>query len=160
MAIKEEILNILNTPKFYYKGIPINGFFLPVFKENKKQSIRNEFNQLYKNGYVNKLNGNFIINKKGKYYLKKYKKPQLKNFEIIENKGPKNLLLLYDIPEPMKKERDWFRRTLIKFGFVMVQKSVWVGPSPIPKEFSDYVKSIGLKNNIKIFKLKNGYKPK
>jgi len=65
--------------------------------------------------------------------------------------------LLYDIPEGMKKERDWFRRTLIKFSFIMIQRSVWVGPSPLPKEFLDYVKFIGLKDTIKMFKLQKGY---
>jgi CRISPR-associated endonuclease Cas2 len=79
------------------------------------------------------------------------------NFESTENNGPKNLLILYDIPENKKKEREWFRRTLIKFSFVMLQRSVWVGPSHLPKEFLDYVKSIGLKDTIKTFKLERGY---
>lgn len=158
MAIKDDILEILNTPKFYYKGIPINSFFLPVFKNYQKQSIRNQFNGLYKNGYINKKDSYYILNVKGKEYLKQSKRIQLKNFEPVENNSPKNLLLLYDIPEDKKNERDWFRRTLIKFGFIMVQRSVWVGPSPLPKEFLDYVKSIRLKDSIKTFKLEKGYK--
>lgn len=158
MSIKEEILEILNTQKFYYKGIPMNAFFLPVFKNNKKQTIRNQFNNLYKGGYIDKINDHYIINKNGKDYLNKNKKQYLKNFEIIENDGPKNLLLLYDIPEDKKNERDWFRRTLIKFGFIMIQRSVWVGPSPLPKEFLDYVKLIGLKDSTKTFKLEKDYK--
>jgi hypothetical protein len=39
----------------------------------------------------------------------------------------------------------------------MIQKSVWVGPSPLPKEFMDYVKEIGLKDNLKTFKLAKSY---
>lgn len=155
MSIKNEILEILNTPKFYYKGIPVNAFFLPVFENYNKKSVRNNFYYLHKDGYIEKSAGNFIINKNGKEFLEKYKK--LKIFEAEENNGPKNLLLLYDIPEDKKKERDWFRRTLIKFSFVMIQRSVWVGPSPLPKEFLDYVKSIGLKDTIKTFKLEKGY---
>lgn len=160
MSIKEEILEILNTPKFYYKGIPMNAFFLPAFQKHNKESIRNSFYSLSKNRFIEKSNGNFVINKNGKDYLNKnkYKKSQLKNFEKIENSGTKNLLLLYDIPENKKGERDWFRRTLIKFGFIMIQRSVWVGPSPLPKEFLSYVKSIGLKDTIKTFKLESDYK--
>ncbi len=157
MSIKNDILEILNTTKFYYKGVPINALFLPVFQDQKERSVRNRFNELYKEGYINKTNNSFIINKKGKKYLEKYKKSQLKKFEPAENDNPKNLLLLYDIPEGMKKERDWFRRTLIKFSFIMIQRSVWVGPSPLPKEFLDYVKFIGLKDTIKMFKLQKGY---
>jgi len=157
MTIKDSILKTLNTTKFHYKGIPINAFFLPVFKESKIQSVRNGFNQLYKDGYLDKSNGHFLITSKGKNFLNQNKKQPLKNFESIENLGPKNLLLLYDIPENKKRERDWFRRTLRKFGFAMIQKSVWVGPSPLPKEFLNYVKLIGLKDAIKTFKLEKGY---
>lgn len=78
---------------------------------------------------------------------------------FLEN-APKNLLLIYDIPEEMKKERDWFRRQLVNFGFIMIQKSVWVGPSPLPKEFLDYLKEIKIKDNFKTFKLAKGYKTK
>ena len=74
--------------------------------------------------------------------------------------APKNLLLIYDVPEAMKKERDWFRRQLKSFGFVMIQKSVWVGPSPLPKEFLDYLKEIKIGDNFKTFKLAKGYENK
>lgn len=158
MSIKNEILEILNTPKFYYKGIPMNAFFLPAFQNYKKQSVRNKFSKLYNDGYLDKKNQCYILNKNSKIFLEKNKKSQLKIFESTENNGPKNLLLLYDIPEDKKKERDWFRRTLIKFGFVMVQRSVWVGPSPLPKEFLDYTKKIGLKDAVKTFKLQSDYK--
>jgi DNA-binding transcriptional regulator PaaX len=157
MSIREEILEVLNTTKFYYKGIPMNAFFLPVFNNKKKQSIRNGFSRLYTEGFINKKNGNFVINKNGKEFLEKKKHRQFKFFETIENTAPKNLLLLYDIPENKKSERDWFRKTLIRFSFVMIQRSVWVGPSPLPKEFLDYIKSIGLKDSIKTFKLEKGY---
>ena len=29
---------------------------------------------------------------------------------------------MYDIPSGKKKERDWFRRQLIKFEYIMIQK--------------------------------------
>ncbi|NVN96898.1 CRISPR-associated endonuclease Cas2 [Candidatus Nomurabacteria bacterium] len=71
--------------------------------------------------------------------------------------SPKDLLLLYDIPSEKRKERDWFRRHLIKFGYIMVQKSVWVGPSPLPKEFIKYLEEIGLKKDLKTFRLTKSY---
>ncbi len=159
MSIKDEILEILNTPKYYYKGVPVNAFFLPALRNYKKESVRNNFYYLKKGGHIKKLNNHFVISKNGKNYLEKNTKHQLKNFNTEKNNGPKNLLLLYDIPENKKKERDWFRRTLVKFGFIMIQRSVWVGPSPLPKEFVDYVKSIKLTENIKTFKLEHNYEP-
>ena len=76
----------------------------------------------------------------------------------FDQKSPKNLIVMYDIPHLQKKERDWFRRQLIKFGYVMIQKSVWVGPSPLPDEFMKYLKEIKIGNHLKTFKLAKSYK--
>ena len=70
---------------------------------------------------------------------------------------PKNLIVTYDIPYNKRKERDWFRRHLQKFDYVMIQKSIWVGPSPLPREFLKYVKSIGLTDQLNILKLEKPY---
>ncbi len=71
--------------------------------------------------------------------------------------APKNLIVMYDIRHELKKERDWFRRQLINYGYVMIQKSVWVGPSPLPKEFLDYLKVIKIGDSFKTFKLAKSY---
>jgi hypothetical protein len=42
----------------------------------------------------------------------------------------------------------------------MIQKSVWVGPSPLPKDFLEYVKSIKLLGQLKAFKLAKPYSEK
>ena len=65
---------------------------------------------------------------------------------------------MYDIPHEKKTERDWFRRQLKNFDYIMIQKSVWVGPSPLPKDFLDYVKMIGLRSQLKTFKLAKPYR--
>jgi|SRR3989338_10892261 len=70
---------------------------------------------------------------------------------------PKNLMLMYDISDNFKKERDWLRRHLIKFDYIMIQKSVWVGPSPLPKEFLKYLNEIKIGDNFKTFKLAKSY---
>lgn len=74
--------------------------------------------------------------------------------------APKNLIVMYDISSEKTSERNWFRRQLVSFGYVMIQRSVWVGPSPLPKEFVAYVKSIGLEDNLISFKLAQSYKNK
>lgn len=113
--------------RFSYKGVPVNVFGLP--------------------------SGNFSP-KKPKPVKRKY----LLSFGVeVRKDAPKNLLLMYDIPHAMKKERDWFRRQLKNFGFIMIQKSVWVGPSPLPKDFSNYLKRIGIQKEFKTFKLAKPY---
>ncbi len=160
MTIKHQILELLNTKTGYYKGIPVNILGLPIFKNKNKYSVRNEYYSLCKEGYISTEDKNLVLTKKGKSFLKN----EILKKEIFTSSfskdAPKNLLVMYDIPEDKKTERDWFRRHLIRFGYVMIQRSVWVGLSPLPKEFMNYVKKIHLVDNLKTFKLAKGYSVK
>ncbi len=116
---------------FNYKGVLVNTIGLPKFDtplvELQQKSSR-----------------------KRSFYHTKFSSP------FVED-APKNLIVMYDIPHDFKKERDWFRRNLIKFGYVMIQKSVWVGPSPLPKDFLAYLKEIKIGDKLKTFKLAKSY---
>jgi hypothetical protein len=114
---------------FNYKGVKVNSFGIPIFNSNKKDVLKSD---------------------------KEYSQHICFNFKL-DKKLPKNLIIMYDIPYNKRKERDWFRRHLKKLNYIMIQKSVWVGPSPLPKDFIDYVKSIGLLDQLKTFKLAKPY---
>ncbi len=117
-----------------YKGIKVNSFGLPILEGKYKSRIKKK-------------------DRKRKFYHLTFLSPFDKN-------SLKNLIVMYDIPFELKKERDWFRRHLIKFGYVMIQKSVWVGPSPLPKDFLEYLKEIKIEDNFKTFKLAKPYDSK
>ncbi|OGI47101.1 CRISPR-associated endonuclease Cas2 [Candidatus Nomurabacteria bacterium GWB1_40_6] len=112
----------------------------------------------YKGAHVNL----FGLPVEKKYYIKKTKN-RVRGLYYVSFKSsfsedaPKNLIVMYDIPHDLKKERDWFRRNLIKFGYVMIQKSVWVGPSPLPKDFLEYLAEIKIGDKFKTFKLAKPY---
>ncbi len=112
---------------FRYKGAPTMGEIiddlLHIPKETKP--IKRGVKRDYHNSFSTKLNDNL----------------------------PKDLIVIYDVPYNKRRERDWFRRHLKKFNFIMIQKSVWIGPSPLPKEFLEYVRLIGLKDNFNTYKL-------
>ena len=113
---------------------------------------------MFKDKLVRKELNGFIITINGKKYLKK-KEDSLKSFSKLPIKdSSKNLLVMFDVPVAQKAEREWLRFHLKKFGYIMIQKSVWVGPSPLPTDFLLYLKEIKLKNYIKTFKLTNPYK--
>ena len=109
----------------------VNSFGLPVFLNDRKNRAK-------------------IEKRKKAFYHTTFSSP-------FKEGSSKNLIVMYDIPHLQKKERDWFRRHLIKFGYIMIQKSVWVGPSPLPKDFLDYLKEIKIKDNFKTFKLAKSY---
>ena len=136
----------------------VNIFGLPIFENNKKKSIQNSYYQLCKEDYLQIEDNNVILTKKGRHYLKNRNLRNINFDPPFKESMPKNLLIIYDIPEDKKPEREWFRRHLRKFGYIMVQRSAWIGPSPLPKDFIKYVTKIGLKSNLKTFKLAKGYK--
>ena len=113
-----------------YKGVSVNMFGLPASSGKKREK---NISNIPKREYLSSFSSDF------------------------KKDAPKNLLLIYDIPEGRKKERDWFRRQLKNFDFIMIQKSVWVGPSPLPAEFLAYLKRIGLQKEFKTFKLAKSY---
>lgn len=158
MSIVMEILEELWNTDFNYKGVRVNIFGIPKFSKYKERSLRTTIDRLKKKGIIeNELNG-LILSKYGKEYVKR-KFDSLKKFDKPENLSKeKNLLVMFDVPTEKKGEREWLRWHLKKFEYIMIQQSVWVGPSPLPKEFLDYLKEIKLDKNIKTFKLEKSYK--
>jgi len=162
MSVEKAILQYLSDNKgkhiLKYKGIRTGFLGLPDFKYYKYQTLANRCSELKKRGFIKEINGDYCITYKGEEYLNKNIKDDFKKF-ISEktDKDPKDLLILYDIPQSQTSTRNWFRKELRNFNFVMIQRSVWVGPSPLPKEFVEYVKEIKLSDNFKTFKLAKGY---
>ena len=157
MSIEDKILKLLLEPTHRYKGMPVSMFGIPAIFPYKKQSINNSLHQLNKRGYISKEDNYLFLLPKGRKYVEN-KKVRFTTFDSpYKEKSPKNLLVMFDIPEIKKAEREWFRFHLRQFNYKMIQKSVWVGPSPLPEDFLDYVKEIKLRECIKTFKLAKPY---
>jgi CRISPR-associated endonuclease Cas2 len=157
MSIVKEILKELWNSELNYRGTRVNIFGIPRFKKYSPRSIRTTLDRLKKKGVIEKELSGIVLSKYGKEYIRK-KIDSLKQFSKSENiSKDRNLLLMFDIPTERKAEREWLRWHLKKFDYIMVQKSVWVGPSPLPKEFKEYLKKIKLDKCIKTFKLAKSY---
>ena len=157
MSIVMEILEELWNTELNHKGIRVNIFGIPKFKKYSQRSIRSTVDRLKKKGIIEKELAGIILSKYGKEYARK-KFDSLVQFDKPDNMSKdKNLLVMFDIPEEKKGEREWLRWHLKKFGYIMVQKSAWVGPSPLSKEFKEYLKNIKLDKCIKTFKLAKSY---
>lgn len=158
MSIKIKILTEVYRRPVYYKGIRLGFLGLPDFSSYNERAVCNSFYSLKKAGHLEVgKDGVLRITQGGEKHLRRapvyhtiFKSPFTKD-------SVKNLLVIYDIPSEHTSERDWFRRQLRIYGFSMVQRSVWVGPSPLPPDFLAYVKEIGLKDTFKTFKLAKGY---
>nr|AQS29999.1 hypothetical protein [uncultured bacterium] len=66
--------------------------------------------------------------------------------EIVKTRKPdgKLRLVIFDIPEKLKRNRNHFRRHLAEMGFKMQQQSVWVSQYPCEDLVSLVVKYHGL----------------
>ena len=156
MTIVEDILTELWNTELNYKGMRVNIFGIPRFKKYTKRSVEMTINRLVRNDIIKKELTGLVLSKNGKLYVEK-KLDSLKHFSPVKNvSSKKDLLVMFDVPTEKKAEREWFRRHLKKFGYEMIQQSVWVGPSPLPKDFLGYLKEIKLQDCIKTFKLCTG----
>jgi len=161
MSAEKIILKYLsenkNKPAIRHAGVRLGFLGLPDFKYYKYQTLANRCSMLKSGGYIKEINGIYFITNKGEEFLNKKIKTYFRKFTSDKtDKDPKDLLILYDIPQNQTSIRNWFRRELISFHFVMVQRSVWVGPSPLPKDFLQYVKELKISENFKTFKLAKG----
>lgn len=157
MSLIYEILKELATPSLNYKGVRVNLFGLPKFKNCPQNTLSGSLAYMCKRG-LTEYDGKIIsVTPEGQKYIKR-KFDSLKQFNYkFKKNAPKNLIAMFDIPETKKAEREWLRWHLKKFNYSMIQKSVWVGPSPLPEEFLDYIKVIKIRDGFKTFKLARGY---
>jgi DNA-binding transcriptional regulator PaaX len=154
-----EFLEYLWQCELRYKGVRVNAFGIPIkySKYKNPNSCYTTLSRLNKKGFITKKSEGWHVTEKGKEYINKGKKELLNFNSSFKNSDPKNLLLSFDVPEERRVERRWLRIHLKKFKYSMIQKSVWVGPSPLPKEFVSYLKEIKLHSCIKKFKLAKAY---
>lgn len=112
----------------------------------KTQSIRNTLDRLKKLGLVTRDETGWSGTNEAEIWLQGTE-PVLRHlFRRTEKlrKKKKDLIIIFDIPEKQKRKRDWLRVELIAMGFEQMQKSVWFGPGPLPKEFVDRIKELEL----------------
>ena len=155
MSLALDILEELWNINLKYKGVNVNIFGVPRFKKSNVGSVRSALSRLNSKKLVVKDGSSWYVTDDGKNYLES-KQKLLEDFNSPFTKNaPKNLIVMFDVPESKSNERFWLRKHLKKFGYTMIQKSVWVGPSPLPKDFSSYIKRIELDKCIKKFRLAN-----
>ena len=129
----------------------------PKFETNwvewyrERQSFYSFLNYLKRDGLIKKKGREWDITRKGQEKLNKltYKNNLVLKAKITENP----IIISYDIPEELKKERGWLRDILKLFDFNMVHKSVWIGNCYLPEECIHQLKEKKLIPHIHIFEV-------
>lgn len=74
---------------------------------------------------------------------------------LVPNWDGKWRVILLDLPESRKSERESLRYLLKKAGFVMLKNSAWISPFPFEGLFMNIKKDLGLSTEMVIFITQN-----
>lgn len=85
--------------------------------------------------------------------LRKRKKHALPETAYVKEPSDRITIAVFDIPEREKRKREWLRFALRRLGFSMLQKSVWIGKTKIPKEFLNQLFELKLGEFVEIFEI-------
>jgi hypothetical protein len=119
-------------------------------RKHQKEIGKIKFSKMIQNlkqiGYLKTLkvknNAAIMITSKG---LEKLFKIQLKTIKKIKRRDNKWQMILFDIPENKRKQRNYFRKSLQYLGYQQLQKSIWVCPYDTLRETKDLIKRYNIK---------------
>ncbi len=145
----------------YYADLPNTNFDFekdlpkkkkPAFKE---VTVRQSIGRLQRLGFVEKVGGKYALSEKGRkladYILARKKS--------LESKWDgKYRVVIFDIPEKQNKIRDWLRRELYMLNYKKLQKSVFIGKQPLPKDLIQDIKKQKIGNFVNYLLVEKAYK--
>ncbi len=130
-----------------------------VGADSEAQRIKNRFyamsSRLKKEGLIS---SDLSLTHKGIHFVRSLLNPSRRT-----NMLPKRLynhtddhaliLVIFDIPEKLRRYRAWLRDVLHGLGFSMLQKSVWIGEEKLPSKFLRDVYDVKLVHYIQILQI-------
>lgn len=122
--------NLILHPRKAMREVP--GYRSPFLPHSVvKREIQRRINKLKNQGYLRETEKGLEITPKGRIEMIKvilWKKLKAKKWD------GKWRLIIFDIPEMSRRDRDFLRRELKWIGFWELQKSVWIFPYDMERE--------------------------
>ncbi len=167
MSLGDDILRALTTYSSGANYRLLQNYLNGYCDDNKKinnngnshvpeESIHTAVKRLRKKGFIEKNKNSLFLTITGKRYLKGRNEKWLPPHQgLIKQRsaGDKKIIIAFDVPEVDRFKRDWLRIELAAMDFRMIQKSVWIGPSSLPKKFVINLGRIGILKFVKFFKI-------
>ncbi|GEM_PF-1147765 len=122
-----------------------------TFCNHRERSFSSTISRLRREGYVEKIPARgssseniFCLTQKGR--IKQKRALRHVAVQVSKNKqwDGKWRMVVFDIPEQRKRYRDSLRAQLNYFGFLQLQKSVWVTPFRVDEELLEAVRDAGM----------------
>jgi len=126
-------------------------------KRVKPNSLYTALDRLEKQRFINLNNNTWHVTHAGRNWYSKKKERWTPDFldSPFQRQSKKDLLVIFDIPEKYKHKREWLREQLKIFGYEMIQRSVWVGPSPLPHSFMNVIHELKIDTHVRKFKIRS-----
>lgn len=114
-------------------------------KNFKSKSARTVLWRLTRKGLIEKRDGNYFLTTLGLEFLKRQKK------KSVESKWDgKWRIIMFDIPEKIKTERQRLRSQLLSLNYHMLQKSVFIGKQPLKREIMEEIIQKDLNKHVRL----------
>ncbi|MEK7629674.1 MAG: hypothetical protein AAB394_04140 [Patescibacteria group bacterium] len=125
---------------------------LPQNYEFSRPSFSSILSKLSHDGLI-KRNGSrkrafWLVTSKGKEKIKAY----IRYMKPVKADGMPRLVI-YDIPEVDKRKRNLIRSELVACNYQQLQRSVWLGYSPLPEDFVKSLEDMRLENKVHIISI-------
>jgi len=129
-------LTIIFDPRRLTKGFSLYSY-PSLSKSQREKLIQKRIYSLRERGYIKETEKGWELTSKGRIELIK-----IILWKKLENEkwDGKWRLIIFDIPEMSRKDRDFLRRELKWIGFVELQKSVWIFHYDMEKEIMALLK--------------------
>ena len=159
-TISDEILSCFVTWRWEsYGQFAQRMWGLPYkHKELSHRQIYESVRRARKQGWLEQKKTNDQI------YYRLTKQGRIKQLILTLKKSPLKsgkhaTIVIFDIPEEKRTFRNYLRRLLKQMEFTMVQKSVFIAPHLLPREFYILLEELGLGPCVKIIEGQIRYKP-
>jgi len=123
--------------------------------KDRKKRLRIFISKMKHDGLINETgmdNIKLIISNKGKKKLMQLKnKLPGRQYKAENQNNP--VIISFDIPERLRRKRNWLREVIKNLGFKMVHQSVWMGKIKIPKALILDLEHLRILEFIEIFKV-------
>ncbi len=122
--------------------------------EDRKKRLIIFISKMKHDGLIEKSEDDkFTISSKGRDKLIKLKNnlPTRYYNEKTDQNG--SIIISFDIPERLRRKRNWLREVIKNLGFKMVHQSVWVGNVKVPVDFIKDLENLKILEFVEIFEI-------
>ncbi len=84
-------------------------------------------------------------------------KRHFKKIPILPPEDGKTRIVMFDIPEERRVERNWLRAELLSCDYTLLQKSVFIGKRPLPRKLLEELKDKKLISHVHIVGLEGNF---